>query len=618
MPVVGISLDILRRLVGQPLPAEELQRTLERMGCDVEGIQEVARWSCRRCGAIQELLPGEELPPQCPDCGNDLRGEEGAEELGRRELLRMELLAVRPDLFDPGGLARALRGYLGIEVGLPQLEVGEGNLELRVEPIVTSPEASRPWIVAAVLEDVSLDEETIRVLMKLQENLHWALGRNRRRASIGVYDLDRLQPPITYTAKDPDSFRFRPLGVAEGESWPLRRILREHPKGTAFRHLLEGLRAYPILVDAAGQVLSMPPIINSEETRVTRESRRLFVDVTGLSEHSVRKALAILVSNLAELVPGMRIRSVRVHRPDGTTWVTPELEAERHHLRPAEAARLLGLELQVAEVVSLLRRMRHEATETGDGTLEVRVPAYRSDILHEVDLVEDVAIAYGYDRIPQVLLPTTTLPQERPVEALSRRAREVLAGLGLLEVLTLVLTNPEDHDAVLGRREDPRAVRIANPISGEQTMVRTEILPGLLQILRQNRHRPLPQRIFEVGDVTLLDEGSETGAREERRLAFAVVHPHAGFAEAKALAEAVAREFQTSWELEPWPRRPFLEGRAALARERGRGRPLMWFGEIHPEVLEKLGITNPVIAAEGPLLALAGRDPLEQDAWRGD
>jgi phenylalanyl-tRNA synthetase beta chain len=343
------------------------------------------------------------------------------------------------------------------------------------------------------------------------------------------------------------------------------------------------------------------------------------VDVTGLGLRAISSALNIFVTSLQMLIPEMRVLGVDIRGPGAEERRTPDLSPQTHVVRVSEARRLLGLSLERADTVKLLGRMRHGVKEGDGDEIHVEVAPYRNDILHEVDLVEDIAIAYGYDRVPQVLLPTTTLAVERPAESLSQRAREVLVGFGLGEVMTLVLANPEVNDLVLGRSPSDKAVTIANPISREQTQLRTELIPGLLQILHQNRHRPLPQRVFEIGDVTLLDSKSETGAREERHLASAIVHPKAGFAEIKGIAEALAREFECSITLRPVDGMPFLPGRGAKAVSTApglEGMETLIFGELHPEILERLGLTNPAVVLEGKLFPLAGMDPLDQDEWR--
>ena len=637
MPVVGIPVDRLRALLGREIAPDELLRTLGYLGCDVEGYTRLARVRCLACGTIHERTAQEEVPPACENCGADLR--EAHDELPSLDVIRMELLAVRPDMFDPGGLARALRGYFGIETGSPRYALAAPQARLTVEPGVRRPESWRPWIACAVVARVVLDEDSLKILMKLQENLHWAIGRDRKHASIGVYDFDRVRPELVYTVEDPDRFRFVPLGgmtaaggrqARPGDRFPaaggtdgptLREILAGNPKGVAYAHLLAGLDRYPILKDRDGRVLSMPPIINSEETRVTAASRRLLIDVTGLSERVVNRTLNIMVTSLLENLPGAVASPVEITGPEaGAKRVTPDFTPQEMDLDPRQAARILGVEISSAQARELLGRMRHDVEALEDGRLRARVPVYRNDILHEMDLVEDVAIAFGYHRIPPSLVPTFTVGGERPIERAAEQARLVLCGLGYTEVMTLLLTNPEEHDRLLGRPPAGDAVRVSNPASLEQSMLRTSLLPGLLDAFRRNLTHPLPQRIFEVGEVTHLDPAAETGARDDRDLAAGIVAPRASFEEGKALAEAILREFGRTAEWRPCGLAPFLAGRAAEAWIRppegehaagspagaGEARFALRFGEVHPEVLERFGIQNPIVLLEGNVGVLAG------------
>ncbi len=608
MPVVGIPVARLRDLLRQDLGREELLRHLGYLGCDVEGYTQLARVRCAACGAIHEMTDTEEIPPTCETCGGDLRANHVA--LSPLEVIRMELLAVRPDMFDPGGLARALRGYLNLESGAVRYEIGPPALRVHVDPSVRDSHSYRPYIACAVVEGLTLDEDALKIVMKLQENLHWAIGRNRKHASIGVYDLDRVSPDINYTTEDPERFGFTPLGAAgTGERYALslRRILTEHPKGIAFAHLLKGLSRYPILRDRNGLVLSMPPIINSEETKVTLATRRFFIDVTGLSARVVSRVLNIIVTSLAENFPGTRLQAVEVHGPGtGESWTTPDLTPQRMTVSVERAARVLGIPVTPEEGARLLAQMRHDVRLLANGELAVEVPAYRNDILHEMDLVEDLAIAYGYHRITPSLVPTFTVGGARPIEVLADSTRAMLCGLGFLEVMTLLLTNPEAHDVRLGRAPGEDAVEIANPASSEQTMLRTSLLPGLLETFRRNLMNPLPQRVFEIGEVTLLDPAAETGARDVRHFACGMVAPRVGFEDVKAVAEAIRREFACDWQLQACRGAPFLAGRAAGAFLTGDPRPVVHFGEVDPAVLERCGIQNPVVLLEGDLELLGG------------
>jgi len=616
MPVIGIPLERLRTLLRAEVSPAALLEHFGHLGCDVEGFTQLERVRCNRCGFVAEMTATEEIPPTCEGCGGDLRADHTAIE--PLEVVRMELLAVRPDMFDPGGLARVLRGYVSLETGAPRYELGPPTLRLTVDGIVRAPDSYRPEIACAVVENVQLDLDALKVVMKLQENLHWAVGRDRKHASIGVYDLDTVTPDFAYTAEDPDRYGFTPLGAPSPgpeHALTLRRILAEHPKGTAYAHLLRDLRRYPILRDSRGTVLSMPPIINSEATKVTIASRRLFIDVTGLARRVVERTLNIIVTSLLENLPGARAQAVEIVGPEpDVTRRTPDFSLQELHIAPSHAARTLGVPVSTADAVTLLRRMRHDAEAVGADQVRVGVPPYRNDILHEIDLIEDMAIAYGYHRITPSLVPTFTVGAERPEEIVSNQVREMLCGLGFSEVMTLVLTSPRAHDEALGRPVSENVVRVAHPVSSEQTMVRTSLLPGLLATFEHNITHLLPQRIFEVGDVTLLDAAAETLATDRRRLACGIVAARVGFEDIKALAEAILREFGGAGELKAGGGPPFLGGRTAevwlTAAQGGELRRAMWFGEVHPAVLERFHLQNPAVLLEADLEALQGARPV--------
>ena len=259
MPVVAIPTDALRRRIHTPVDDDQLMELLERLGCDVEGFAPVRRLRCPSCNTIVERTEKGEAPGACPECLAEAGGDPEAfwEDLGWENAIRMDLLPVRPDLFDAGGLARALRGLLGRETGLPRYDFAPAALEVRVDPAMGAPDSFRPHIACAAIRGVALDDFTIRAVMKLQEDLHWALGRNRKFASIGVYDLSVLQGPFRYRPVGPEEIRFVPLASRDDRALTPREILEEHPKGVDFAHLLKGHARYPLLEDAGGKVLSM-------------------------------------------------------------------------------------------------------------------------------------------------------------------------------------------------------------------------------------------------------------------------------------------------------------------------------------------------------------------------
>lgn len=621
MPVIGIPLHLLRQRVATPLEPQQLVEQLQQLGCDVEGYATLRRFGCSRCDNILEITETEHPPVLCDRCGADFRALPALlSELGTTQVIRMELLAVRPDMFEPGGLARVLRHYLGESQEPARYTLAPPRLRVRVDPSVARPESHRPFIACAVVRGLALDDDLIKTVMKLQENLHWALGRDRKHASIGVYDLDTLDASgLVYRTVGPDELRFIPLGydaAAPASALTPRAILAEHPKGRAYAWLLEGRARYPLLCDGAGQVLSMPPIINSEPTRVTRATRNFVIDVTGTDERLINRALNIMVTSLGELGgPALTLEQVTIDY-QGRSVVTPDLAPQRVALEVALAARRIGVALDAAALAGLLRRMGHGVGAAGAGAgqalspevtaLAVEVPAYRNDILHPVDLIEDAAIAYGYHNIVPRLAVAMTAGSEQPIERSAAQARQALQGLGYLEVLTLLLSSEAQQYEALRLPVDAERVVLANPISHEQTMVRTSLIPGLIDTLSANTDHEMPQRIFEVGKVSRCAASAETGALELRRVAAASCGPRADYAELRSSCEALLRELGWALVTEPDATPCFIAGRGAraIAQRGSERRAVGSIGELHPEVLERARLTQPVAVFEVLLDAL--------------
>ncbi|MGQ0535340.1 MAG: phenylalanine--tRNA ligase subunit beta [Methanobacteriota archaeon] len=539
MPAVDIDAPTLARLVGGKAGEDELAEALPRMGAVLD----------RREGDVWTV----------------------------------ELSANRPDLFSVEGLARGLRAFLGVEAGGKTYPVAPARVTLTVDPTVL---AVRPAIACAFVRRAAVDDERIRALMELQEDLHWGLGARRAKVSIGVHDAARLAPPFVYRGARPGDVRFVPL--QSDEEMDLRAILERHPKGRDFAHLLVGHERYPVIEDARGTVLSFPPIINGTATTVTPATRDLFLDVTGTDPAGVRRALSILAANFAE--QGGEIEAVRIETPSGTT-TTPDLSSERRRLPVDAAPRLLGLPIPPEEQAEALRRMGH-AARVAAGAIEVEVPAFRADVLHEVDLVEDVAIGHGFSRLTGVRPRAVTFGARHPIERAARRWRDVLVGLGFLEAMTLTLTNERESFGNLGGPEAPH-VSLANPITEDHTILRTSLIPSLLAILRRNVHRDLPQRLFEVGDVV----GRSDGALEQRTVAAGVLaSSRASFSDAKGLVEAMSRDLSLGADLAAAEAPGFVPGRCGALLVSGRR--LGVFGEVAPATVVAFELANPVVAFE--------------------
>lgn len=604
-----MPLGPLLRLVNQNrvvLQESDVPRVLHDMGIDVEQFTSTRQFTCGRCDRIIERTDAQGPPTGCPSCGTDFREASAALTEGEQSrVARLDMLSVRPDIFDPGGLARFARGFLSVQPGLIGYAVAPPRWTVTVDPALQREESFRPFVSCGVVRGVTLDHERIKFLMNLQENLHWALGRDRKLASIGVYDLDTLSgDTIRYRAVKPDELRFVPLGgLGQGAdaAMTLADILQRHRTGQAYAHLLAGQRAYPILQDAAGQVLSMPPIINSEETRVTRRTKNLFVDVTGLSQRTVDRALNILLTSTQEMIPDCSLEAVRI-QAGAVERITPVLEPVEMTLDLKAAEDAIGVELSLDRLQELLARMGHGVASAKAG-VRVRVPAWRNDVMHAIDLIEDAAVAFGYENIRPRAITTPTLGRPRPLEERAGVARRVLTGLGFHQVITLTLGNDAALQALRLTPGNPhadalltKAVRIANPISVEQTICRVSLMPGLLHTLSINKQYELPQHIFEIGDCSFVDPDAETGAREVRCIGVALIGSQVGYADIRAVLDAISRELEIKGEISASDHPTFLPGRGAQVAWSGRSRGIL--GEAHPEVLEHHGLRHPVAILE--------------------
>ncbi len=597
VPIISVEGDSLNQLLGGTYPVEELADSLEQIGCDVDDVLEIDRFRCPKCQQVVEASLGAEITNRCTWC--EFEQENSFAKIGRSTVIRLDLLAARPDLFDVGGIARALKGYLGLVDGLPEYNVTPSDVVVTIDPSVDSDACKRPFIRCAVVEMPPVNDVTLVSLMKLQEALHWGVGRDRKLASIGVYDLDTIQHEIQYTTIDPDQDQFEPLG-RPGEPMSGREILERHPKGIGYAKLLADHQRYPTLKDASGTILSMPPIINSESTKVKLGSTRLFVDVTGISLSAVVKSLDTFVSSLLEL--GGQAKTVRIVQPDGTELISPDLTPRTVEIELSAAKRWLGLPLDAESLVKSLRRMRldAQAVSGSDDRFSVRYPALRTDFKHMVDVFEDLAIGFGYKNIVPSLASQATTGQGRPEEEASEPVRSVLLGLGYSEIMSLPMTTEELHYEKFRISVPEHYPRIANPKLKAMTVVRSHLMTGLMEHLRENRRAPLPLQFFELDNVTILDKHAETGAHEERHLAIVVMGRDASYASLRSAIDALLFELKLHGTYSATEHLSFIPGRVAEVVTGGNVSGIL--GELHPEVITGFGLDHPVAIADLKIL----------------
>ena len=536
MPVITFSYRDLLSLLGKDMSAAELIDIIPMMGADFHHY------------------------------------DEAGDELG------VEFFPDRPDLYSVEGVARALRAFLGLQKGLKRYEATSSGIIMKVDRSVKN---VRPYAVAGIVRNIEMTDELIRSLMEVQEKLHLTMGRKRLKVSIGIHDLDQVRPDFVYRAVAPESVSFVPL--AKEESMNLKEILQRHEKGIDYAYILEGKEKFPIIQDRNGEVLSFPPIINGRLTAVTESTKNIFIDVTGTDLHAISGALNIVATLMAER--GGVIQTVRL--TGDLRRNTPDLKPKAWKLDVEYCNSLLGLKLTPEEMALCLERMGYEVG-IGKTKLRVLAPATRLDLLHPADLVEDVAKGYGYAKFGKARPTVQSTGAERPIERISDLVRQMMIGHDYYEVTTLTLSSEaEQFDRMrLPRRE---VVEILNPISEDHACLRVSLTPSLLAVLRRSKHRDLPQRVFEVGDVVI-------GIMRRRHLAALSIHSKASFTEIKSLVEGVMSDLAVAYSLAPSDSGMYVEGRGADVSVGDR--KVGHFGELHPEVILSAELGYPIIGFE--------------------
>lgn len=592
--MISIPKKRLLSILATDMKTDTVLEKLGELGCDVEDVVEESLYRCRECGTIVKIRgDSNAVCSLCQNVINPCSPQDKGEFLSSREVIRMELLPSRPDLFDIGGLSRLLRGYCSLETGPITYKVHPSGKRITVsEELHMHDVCFRPYIASGIIKNIEFDDEMVKLIMELQENLHWGLGRNRRKAAIGIHDLGKITGDIRYIAVNKETFSFVPLAMEE--KLTVAKILREHPKGVDYRHLVAAYQKVPILMDSEDVVLSMPPIINSEYTKVTSETRNIFLDITGLEKELVLDIARIVTTSLIEL--GSKAESVVIEYPDGEEIVSPDLNDKFSLEISLEQTRnRIGVELSMEDLLKYLGRMRYRVSQLNDNEVKVYVPPYRTDIIHPVDIMEDVAIAYGYHRIAPKRVFDYTIGTPRVLEEFCTVLRSVMVGMGFLETMSLMLSS-RDIQFDRFELEGYDVVEVKNAISNNQTILRKSLKGGLLEILSINTKNKLPQRIFEIGDVVELDETQETKTRDIRRMAGAIVASKIDLSEMGGIVSTIFREagITANWEESCFDY--FIEGRQALIVSNGLD--IGELGEVHLQALENFGIYNPVILFE--------------------
>ena len=507
------------------------------------------------------------------------------------EEIKVEFFPNRPDNLSVEGVARSFKGFIGQEIGFPDYEVVESGEYVTVDSDVAE---IRPYIGFAKIDNVDFTGDKLKYCMDFQENLHWVIGRDRKKVAIGIHNADVVEGPFKYIATPKDANAFVPL-EKDAEMTP-NEILTEHDKGKDYAHLIEDFDKYPLILDKDDNVLSMPPIINGELTKLKEDTHNIIVDVTGTDERAVNQALNIICSSFAEV--GGQIKSMEVRYEDKTIK-TPDLTPQEMNVHVDTANELIGgTSLTAQDIHDLLLKARFDAEIIDDNEVKAIIPAYRVDILHEVDIVENIAVQYHINDVVAELPDINTVAYENNWFKAESIIREVMIGLGFQEVMSLMLTSEEAHYKNMNQEEKPH-VQVARPITIDRTMIRTSLINSLMEFLEDNKHEDLPQKIFEIGDVLYLDETTENKTVASKKLAGVICHSSANFTEIKSVVTSVLSNLGYSMEISDSENKTFIPGRVAdVTGAAEKGSVKGFFGEVSPEVITNFTLEYPVIAFE--------------------
>ena len=524
---------------------------------------------------IGKAVPDEVLKDRISMIGTDL------EKVDDKEII-VEIFPNRPDMLSEEGFARAISAFMGIKPGFRKYDVKKSGFST-TNP---NPLPYWPYVVTAIVKGLEFNDERIKAVIQLQEKLGVTLLRRRKKGGIGLYPLDKIKMPIRFLSDSPEKIKYRPLECSQAISG--KDILEKHPTGKEYAHICKEWPKLPYFIDAAGTIMSMPPIVNSHDVgKITADTKDVFLEATGTDLRTLKVALNILACALVDM--GGKLYSMQIIQGK-EKFDTPDLSPRKMKLDAGYVNKLLGLSLKPAELKALLAKMGI-GYEVGNAL----IPAYRDDILHPIDLVEDAAVSYGYENFAPEIPKVATIGGESRSAVFRRKLSEILIGLGFLECNTYHLSNETDLIAKMNAKKSA-LVRTPSAVNIEYDALRNTMLPMLTKILSENTHHEYPQKLFEAGVVFESDSKQESGVLESLHLAAAVAHNSASYSEIKAALDAIFRALDVNYEVREAQNPSYIAGRCAQIIVAGK--PVGFAGELHPQVLTNWKIEVPVSGFE--------------------
>lgn len=541
MPTVTFNLDFIKEDLGQKYSSEEISHVITQLGTEVEGIED--------------------------------------------DKITVEVFPNRPDYLSRGGLIEGLKGWLDEEKGIPKIRYKKSSKKLFVKKAV---EDVRPITHCFIAKNCELTEALVNELITIQEKLHITYGRKRKKCAIGLYDADKIQWPITYTAKKPEEIQFQPLG--ENKELTGKEIVEETKKGKAYGHLLDEKSKYPVFIDSNNDILSLPPIINSQKIgNINPQTKNIFVECSGNNHEELKHAIHILARHFNHI--GADLEKVSIQ---GTyTKNTPEEEKNTVKIDKKYVNNRLGTDLTTKDIKKYVEKARHSTSESGEN-INVNVDNVRKDILHKADIVEDIAIQIGYENLKPDRNYAYSQSKETNVFTVKQILRDVALSQGLEEVYTFSLINKEKAENL-----DREPIEVKNSVSKKYNSLKESLVHSMLDTLSTNTSSNYPQNLFEIGTVFKEDKSQETRIKEVKMLSVAFCHKETTVNEAIEFLKKLEEEFDIEINIETKDIDIFIPGRSGQIIDNNTPKGI--FGEIHPEILNRRQLSMPVTYIDLPI-----------------
>nr|XP_057936382.1 phenylalanine--tRNA ligase beta subunit isoform X2 [Doryrhamphus excisus] len=582
MPTVGVKRDLLFKALGRTYTDDEFDELCFEFGLELDEITSEKDIISREQGDVKAAGASDVI------------------------LYKIDVPANRYDLLCLEGLVRGLQVFKNKLEAPRYRRVSPSSGEPQKLIITKETAAVRPFAVAAVLRNITFTQERYDSFIELQEKLHQNICRKRTLVAIGTHDLDTISGPFTYTAKPPGDISFKPLNqTKEFTATQLMSLYKTDSHLKHYLHIIEDKPVYPVIYDSNGIVLSMPPIINGDHSKITLNTKNVFIECTATDLTKAKIVLDMMVTMFCEYCSQpFTVEEADVVNPDGTTCKYPELAYRKEKLSSEFINRRVGINESTEKIAQLLTRMclRSQATGVGD-EIEVEIPPTRSDVIHACDIMEDAAMAFGFNNITRTTPSTHSIANQFPLNKLTELLRQDLAAAGFTEALNFALCSKEDIADRLGKKiSETRAIHISNPKTAEFQVARTTLLPGLLRTIAANRKMPLPLKLFEISDVVLKDDTKDVGARNSRRFCAVYYNKTPGFEVIHGLLDrtmqllAVKPSRGDGYHIQAAEDSTFFPGRCAEIFVQGKsvGR----LGVLHPHVISNFELTLPCSAVE--------------------